>query len=269
MAIVLAISLLFYFSSHSAKTAIKATIRGRTYPALALAVGLLVFIGWLFYLVHLPGEEPFSWDEGVSIWPTEILCLTAVFLSFFFLLYSSAGLKKNCGKIARDFGLVAAEEVSPGKDQVGGNGLRRKVTGVVNRFCDTVNYNWDVQREDKVAGVADLWSAYLRRDSLGYRLIRLAPVIFLYIVLCLLIFWTFKKPVTPVRGALSWGADKIALLLSVVFFIVLNFYVFDVTRTFRRFIALAGKLPQWPTGSVRRFCGKDDIQEDEALQEWS
>ncbi|MCK9295588.1 MAG: hypothetical protein M0P70_10950 [Desulfobulbaceae bacterium] len=268
VAIALAIFLLLYFSSHTVKTAIKATISGRRYPALALAAGLLVFIGWLFYLIHLPGEEPFSWDEGVSIWPTEILRLTAVFLSFFFLLYSSAGLKKNRLKIAGDFGLAAAGEVSPGKDQAGGNGLRPRVTGVVNRFCDTVNYNWDAQREGKVANMADLWNAYLRRDSLGYRLIRLAPIIFLYMVLCLLIFLTFGKPVTPVRGALSWGADKIALLLSVVFFIVLNFYVFDVTRTFRRFIILAGKLPQWPRGSVRRFCGKDDIQEDEALQDW-
>ena len=272
VAIVLAVFLLLYFSSHTVKAAVKATIRGRMYTAFAIAAGLLVFIGWLVYLVHLPGEEPFSWDEGLSIWPTEILRLTAVFLSFSFLLYSSAGLRKNNGKIARDFGLAAAEAdadaVPPGKDRAGGKGFRSRVTAAVTRFCDTVNYNWDVQKQGDGATMDELWNGYLRRDSLRYRIIRLAPIIFFYFVLCTLIFWTFKKPVTPVRGVLSWVADKIALLLSVGFFVVLNFYVFDVTRTFRRFIALAGKLPQWPQASVRRFCAKDDIQEDVALKEW-
>ena len=271
-AIVLAVFVLLYFSSHTVKKAIKASIQGRMYLTFAIAAGLLVFIGWLCYLVHLPGEEPFSWDEGLSIWPTEILRLTAVFLSFCFLLYSSAGLRKNNGKIARDFGLAAAEadadEVAAGKVKAGGGGFRSRVAEAVNRFCDTVNYNWDVQKERSGPTMDELWNAYLRRDSLRYRIIRLAPIIFLYIVLCMLIFWTFKKPVTPVRGVMSWWADKLALLFSVGFFVVLNFYVFDVTRTFRRFIALAGKLPQWPPGSVRRFCGKDDIQEDEALKEW-
>ncbi|MBU0910834.1 MAG: hypothetical protein KJ717_14795, partial [Proteobacteria bacterium] len=270
--IVLAIGFLLYFSSHTVKNTLKTSIHGRMYLAFAIAAGLLVFICWLYYLIHLPGEEPFSWDEGLSIWPSEILRLIAAFLSFYFLMYSSAALRTNSGKIAVDFGLAAAQvdadEVSPAKDNACAKGLWSRVTGVVNHFCDTVNYNWDVQKQGNGVNMADLWNEYLRRDSLRYRIIRLAPIIFFYIILCILIFWMFKKPVTPVRGPMSWGADKIALLLSVVFFIVLNFYVFDVTRAFRRFIALAGKLPQWPPGSVRRFCAKDDIQENEALKEW-
>lgn len=272
--IALAVFFLLYFSSHTVKAALKTTIRGRMYLAGSIFALLILFVGWMFYIIHMPGEEPFSWDEGLSIWPAEILRVTAVFLSLYYLLYSSARLKKNAAHIAEDFAFDQSLD-SPAEDgnasipeTTPGNNVLMRIRGFANQFCDTVDYNWDGVVDSNASDMAELWQIYLRRDSMRYRIIRLIPIIFFYVALCVLIFLAFKKPVAPVRGTLSWGADKMALIFSVGFFIVLNFYVFDVTRTFRRFIDLAGKMTQWPEASVQRFCSKHTGQVDEALKEW-
>ena len=201
-------------------------------------VVLLGLLGWLAYLLYLPGEEPFSLDEGVSVWPTEIIRLLGVFLSFFFLLFASSRLKKNREIIAEAFDLPTtvpnhpAAAVPPGKQEPGRKGFRNRISAILRRFCDAVNYNWEPVAVGPKLTMDELWQEYLYRDSLPRRLIRLAPIVFFYISLCALIFLTFEKPMTPVRGNISWLADKISLLLSVLFFVALNFYVFDVTRAF-------------------------------------
>ena len=292
--IALSIFFLLYFSSHRFKNALKKVLCDHIFLTLTVAAVVLFYAGWLFYLCHSPGEEPFSLNEGISIWPTEILRMFAAFLSFFFLFYSSARLRENSQNIAKDFGLSSAlgeedaDEASPGEDKTGKNGFRKTFRPMVKKFLDIVNDNWDIKKMPGSTTIAELWSEYLRRDSLRYRIVRLAPIIFFYLCLCFLIL-AFKMPETPVRGLKSWKVDKVTLVFSVVFFIILNFYVFDVTRTFRRFVTLAEKLPKWPRYSVKTFCSKNDFagkvptcprslqetmllkretQGDRALQEW-
>lgn len=270
--IVLSIFFLLYFSSRTVKITLKKVVTDHICLSLTVVGVLLIYTGWLLYLSHSPGEEPFSLNEGISIWPTEILRLFAAFLSFYFLLYSSARLKENSRNIAEDFGLTSAvgekkaDEASLCEDNAGGKGARKTIMHVVGTLPDSMDYNWDVKKRPNPT-IADLWNEYLRQDSLRYRIIRLAPIIFFYGCLCFLVF-AIKMPETPVRGHMSWGLDKITLIFSVVFFIILNFYVFDVTRTFRRFVNLAGKLPEWPRDSVETFCAKNEIRGDGALKEW-
>lgn len=228
---------------------------------IAFAAFLIGFGGLALYVVHRPGEEPFSWTEGVSTWPTEILRLAAMALSFYYLFSSGVRLKKNSERITTDFRLGAAGE----KDLKDLN--TKQDNSQKGGFLDKLNYDWDMSKEAR-GSMLGLWREYLRRDSLKYRAFRLCLVCLIYVGLCGFIILAFKKPVTPVRGIWSPLVDTIALAGSVGFFIVLNCYVFDVTRTFQNFIRLAKPEAEWPPGSVQNFCGTQDCINDKALECW-
>ena len=243
--------LLLCFTSSAAQKSMQTVIYSRTRLVfLTMAALVLAFISFSILVIHSPGEEPFSLYEGVSIWPTEILRLVALVLSITFLQYSSVRLRNNSRDIANQFIL------HPPKG------------GKYPNLRDILGDNWDLQGKGNRKTIAELWKEYQRQDSLPYRLFRLAPVLILYFGLCAVIIFTFGKPVTPVRGRISGPLDRAILICTVVSFVILNFYIFDVTRTFRRFVDLARELPDWSNRSLKKFCSPNGHQETIALKEW-
>ena len=63
----------------------------------------LVFVCWIAYLETYPEEEPFSWTDGVSIWPTEALRFIAMCLSLFFLFKARADSVRNIDELTKSF----------------------------------------------------------------------------------------------------------------------------------------------------------------------
>jgi hypothetical protein len=266
--------LLLYFSSHKVQNTINTLLKDRHYLTLGLAVVTLFFAGWFLTLVGSPNQEPFSLHEGVSIWPTEILRLVSAFVSFIFLAQATVSLRKNNVKIAEDFGFAGLEggtgalESSDDGDHPERTGWRINLRKMIEKFFAAVDFDWKVENGGSGFTMGELWVEYLRRNTPRYRVVRQAPIITLFVVLCVVILAFFGFPMVPVRGNWSYIFDKVALFLSVGVFILLNFYVFDITRTCRRFIDLAGKTYSWSQDSVMKFSSKDKFSEGEGIEEW-
>lgn len=134
-------------------------------------------------------------------------------------------------------------------------------------FWELGKYDWEADGQGKELTMDALWAEYLRRDSWRYRIPRLLPIVFLYLILCGLIM-SFGKPVSPVRGPVSFWFDKAALFGSVFSFVALNFYVFDVTRLCQRFINIAETKPEWSQRSLERFPTGDGGEVKAPIKEW-
>ncbi len=257
---------LLCLTSVSVKQFLKSLRAGRPRWTAALIVVFLTVNGFLFFRVlgNPAGEEPFSLFEGVSVWPTDIIRLIASAFSFFFLWYSRSSLKNNIRDIDQEFALRPSPSEDDGWRLIGGRG---PVSRFVKKHLENLKYDWNVPDNTGGITINRLWNEYLRRDSLASRLPRLGVVVIPYIILCWAII-SFDKPLIPVRGGLSRGLDMEMLVLCVALFTVLNFYVFDIARTCRRFINIAeeklaeGKL-KWSPVSVRRFA--PDSREDNMM----
>jgi hypothetical protein len=235
---------------------------------------LLSIVVFCFYqgVIRSPYEEPFSFFEGVSIWPAEILRVIACVFSLFFLWYSWKSLKKNNEDVADEFGFDHSSgtdapiepdgNVKPRKTGIWGNiSIRWK------EFWELGKYDWEADDQGKELTMGALWAEYLRRDSWRYRIPRLLPIIIPYLVLCGLLI-RFDIPISPVRGPVSFWFDKAVLFGSVSTFIALNFYVFDVTGLCQRFINIAETEPEWSQRSLGRFTAGDGDEVKAPIKEW-
>ncbi|GFO54905.1 hypothetical protein GMSM_19120 [Geomonas sp. Red276] len=277
----------------------------RTRAAMVIFISLNASVVLLFYrliLMNPHKEEPLSFVEGVSVWPTEVIRGCAVALALFFLWRRHVQVAANRRSIHREFRFNSREKggppgasggddedgaerrrgrlatgdehrpptVSPraergcaGNRKDGGDTNRRKrkrgdrtgvvgdVRGMFRKFADIARYDWDISQPARGATMDSYWCEYCRRDSINYRVRRLAPIVVCYLALCGLIV-SLSMPVSPVRGIISMGVDRIMLGAMVLSFTLLVFCVFDVIRTCRRFIDLvAERAPRWGGLSFR------------------
>lgn len=271
---------LLYFSSQQVRALIHMAFSGRTRGVVTLvsllltALAVLVFYHRILLNPHL--EEPLSFLEGVSGWPTEFLRLIAVLCSLFLIWRATAKIRENRDEINREFGFYspphAIAMVSPGqtgtmKDRTG---IRGDLFRMFQMFSDVIRYDWAVEPPVDGSGVTvdHYWSEYCRRDSCLYRFRRLAPIVLSYLALCGLII-SFSRPVPPVRGSISILSDTVILGMSVLASLLLIFYAFDVIRTCRRFIdLLAEQVPVWSAHSLSRLAGSEAAQAKESMGEW-
>src|SRR5215831_8840232 len=71
-----------------------------------LAAVPVAWLGWTILQNHCdPQGEPFSLNEGISIWPSEIVSAFAVILSIVFLLKAHLDLLKSKKKLHDDCSL--------------------------------------------------------------------------------------------------------------------------------------------------------------------
>jgi hypothetical protein len=253
--------------------------RKRVFATLAslLLMALLILAFYHLILLNPHLEEPLSFFEGISVWPTELLRLFAALLSLLLIWRARTKIKDNTDAICKEFGFPSSlieknnstspEKTIAMKDKTGVWG---DISGMFRKFSDVTRYDWNVETpvEDVEMTIYQYWSEYRRRDSCQYRVRRLAPIIVSYIALCGLII-SFSKPVPPVRGFISIWADQVILSTSVLASIILIFYTFDVIRTCRRFIdLLAEQAPHWPAESFFNLVGGYDKNAKESMGEW-
>ena len=237
-----------------------------------VAIFVLGGIGLAFlFLIHRNlAQEPFSWTGGVSIWPTEIIRLLALGLSWVFILRSRSLLRSNCNAMKDEFNLTSCAKM-PGKELVYCFRSELRVQdGEIKTNAKKI----------KVIKVNDVWRAYIRNAGWGSRLWFVFFLTVIYFLACVIFMGisdfptetlglSWKQivqgfPSAPVRGNASWLWDKFTLLLTVLSFLFLTFSVLDANVRCCRFIRkFLGKEPQWNEESLELFDPEGTRQEEE------
>ena len=122
-------------------------------------------------------------------------------------------------------------------------------------WLNLISYNWGFQDNGGETCMNDLWQAYLRRQSWGYRLPRLSVFLILYLAMCFVII-SYDWPRFPVRGTWSRGFNFFTLGLCVPSFLILTLFVFDATKLCSRFVSLTLKCqPHFSPETMKRGGG--------------
>lgn len=174
-------------------------------------------------IVHLERyteEEPFSWTDGVSIWPTEALRFVAFCLSLLFLFKARADSARNFDELTKSFSL----DLQPDPKVVR---WRDKLKG----FWSDLNWMFHGSKQDHPGDVKDLWMRYRRAHGLLPRAARIAMGFAAYLLVMLPLVLIMNggelRHAVPCRGTFSCGLDSMALTVSVVSFLILNLALLD------------------------------------------
>ncbi|MBI3357970.1 MAG: hypothetical protein HY038_14595, partial [Nitrospirae bacterium] len=199
----------------------------------ALAVAAFWVLGGPAALVaHHDTGEPFSWTNGTSIWPTEILRLLAATLCLIFLVKASRDLLVNEDRLADEFSFTVKRRshLSPSKLWTNLQRVYHPTPGA--------------------AMTADqAWSWYREAGLPMQRVLRVAILFLLYSgIMIPLGNWIFDEEfIRPCRGAFSCRVDQVLTLSSISLMVFLNLFVFDAVLLCRRWIGWLGRAAnEWP-----------------------
>lgn len=165
-------------------------------------------------------DEPFSWSDGVSVWPTELLRLFATLLSISFLMKACADLAVNTGDLTKKF---FPQGASAGVEE----GRPRNLEG----FWRNLDWMLHGSKQDRPGEARTLWDRYCRAHTWPQRTVRIALWLLLYLMMVLPV-WRFMNDgewrlYVPCRGEFSCHADAVLTFLSAFSLIILNLAVLD------------------------------------------
>jgi hypothetical protein len=202
----------------------------------AVAVGLIVTL-------PDPLGEPFSWIEGVSIWPSEFLFVLAILASILLLLYSLSRLQRSDERTDALFFLGSDNDPAPRERE--------------SRF--QASEIWRLYRARQI-GVRELDKRPTMREiestpsgGLGQFLRQNLGAVFGFFLLSAGLMLAFGFPYGPARGNARL-LDAGVLIAAILSFTLLLLYVLDASR---RTVWLAGKLAgetSWPEAVLRNFA---------------
>ena len=218
-------------------------------PKLLAVLGILLLAAFSVFLISggatmlLAGHdegEPFSWTDGVSIWPSELLRFLAVILCLILLAKGMRDLTKNSDLIGQDFLFQdesAGKRFSPGTFWTN---LKRVSHPAATMTATTVD---------------QAWSWYREAGKPAQRAARTLLLFLLYLaVMWPLEYWVLdEEMIHPCRGRLSCTVDWALTLGSVALVVLLNLAVFDAVMLCRRWIG-------WVTASTGGWS--DQVQEE-------
>jgi ABC-type transport system involved in multi-copper enzyme maturation permease subunit len=259
IAFIIIFALIFlFFTSARVNNYVKQLVRDENKVIAVIGVLLLiiVFAVAIRLISDHPDEEPFSIVEGISIWPTEIFRFVGILLSVLFLYLSYSGRKKNIEDIDKKFHFrEGANGPSQGNDPTNEPKTGRWAA-ILNWLRNVAQLEWEPGGGKQEVPLKVLWDEYSQRDSEPSHVRRVIIMVISYLLFCALIV-TFDMPVSPVRGTITSAIDKILVAFSVISFVALLSYVFDVTRRCRKFIV-----------AVSNECSKRSHEKsDKALRE--
>lgn len=216
----------------------------------ALLVVAGVTIGLLMWAMRDgAGGEPFSFTQGVSVWPTTFIRLLACVLCGIFFYYSSIRLRENDRVLAVKFGLFPS-----------------KARAAIS--CSPLGIHFWRPHAGGSVLATDLWLEYQTLGRWTQRLIRIVPQTLCYGALGWLLMNLFGAPTMPCRGSACFEINGLILLLSVLGMILLMFYVVDATRLCRRLIKImnATKI-HWPPEILAQEAVQHHVDAS-LLNEW-
>ncbi len=184
--------------------------------------------------------EPFSWTNGVSIWPSELLRLIVMVLSWILLAKGIRDLTKNADRIGEEFRFEQVSGRRRFSPKTFWANLQRVYHPAATQAATTVDQVWAWYRE---AGRPIQWMA---RASLLFAL-------YLGAMWALGYFVFDDEYIHPCRGILSCRVDWFLTLASACLVVLLNLAVFDAVILCRRWIG-------WVTASTGGWS--EQVQEE-------
>ncbi|PYL26788.1 MAG: hypothetical protein DMF37_00800 [Verrucomicrobia bacterium] len=178
----------------------------------------LIMFAVVLVAQYCGAEEPLAFFSGISIWPSEMLRLTALMLAIFFMLKASIDLRANARWIGGAFDFDPLPR-TPFRWRDLGLGLE----------------HWQMDESGKIS-TEEAWYAYLCRNKFWPRFIRIGVLFALYSVFTVTIFRLFPQPLPPARGELSLQFDTVVSILAATGMMILSFYVIDAIQVTRNFI---------------------------------
>ena len=250
------------------------------FSALAIGFGPKLVAGLFNWISEDGSGEPFSWFDGVSIWPTELIRLLALFLALYFITRGWSKLEENRRAIMRRFDLKRTERAIErdlvrrpfsiaGDDQSAQP--RRKMLDGWSRFKRYVTtafssprYRHRPDRDDTTGTRGRLqpdavafWRKYVYLNRWHVRVLRIVVLFFVLFIFNSIVFQIFGRPVAPVRGDISAALDQVILLSTVIAFQVLTIAALDATiLCFRLITELRDHRTVWPDDARERMARK-------------
>jgi len=215
---------------------------------LVCGVPLIVF---LIALVaqYRGAEEPLAFFSGISIWPSEMLRLTALMLAIFFMLKASSDLGVN----ARWIEVIFTFAPLP-------------LTRFRWRHLGIGFEHWQMREPSQTSRFTaeEAWHAYLCRSKFWPRFLRIGILFALYSVFSATISILFPQPLPPARGEISFQFDTAVFSLAAVGLMLLSFYVIDEMQLTRNFIRMfAREVTKWGGAVIDRSHRRPPLTEKE------
>ncbi len=233
--------------------------RARVKAMLWFGIPGLIIIGifWFLFLCYSERQNgaAFRWTEGVSIWPTEIIRLFAIWLVALMLIYWRYHHRIWRIKLWAEFVEGAkpsdlSDKTHPGTEALKVdenlaqhtfsrefNRMRNKQPGIVGRYLKEICLcRWGPYTSGGGFKIRSrhILQKYLRYGLFWRRMLRVIPQALLFFVLGFCLTHLLGQPGTPSRSGLT--LDLWILRAAVLAFCLLTFYVVDASRLTERVI---------------------------------
>lgn len=174
-------------------------------------------------------DEPFSWFDGVSLWPTEVLRVFTAGLCIIFMIKAHSDSVRNRDDINATFfqiGLSCNIE----------DRWRRKLVG----FWSNLDWMFHGAKQDSPLDARVLWDRYCQAHTAPQRAARIVMGFAVYFSIIFPIFMFMNngelRLFVPCRGNFSCKVDFVVTLISVISFIILNLAVLDAVILCTRWV---------------------------------
>jgi hypothetical protein len=238
--------------------------RGLALIMVLLAIGLSVLI-WYDSGPYTRGE-PFSPMTGTSAWPAQIVRFAAFALAISLSFQSYQSLQSMMLELTRRFRLPLVGNSSLHASDGQKPGQRPA------KIRHRLNRTFGLPAPPEPGGVVDaskLWIDYQHYGLLRRRFWRILGLLGLYILFCVGCVWLGSSPISPLRGSVAWGAERIILFAAVMSFLFLTFLIIDAVRLCRWFIqALSDVSTKYPRAATNHFARLRGLVNEYYLDEW-
>ena len=194
----------------------------------------LVFLGVL-WLYRRPNEEPWAWNLGISVWPTELIRVL----------------------------IMAAVPVS--LIWAWNHHIRTKAD-LIAKYRLTIDSGTTVDKSGSINANSILTDYYARAER-NPRIIRVSLMIAIYCLIVGVIGWFVgaSLPYRPlIRGVASRWIDGSVIVVSGLLLLCLVTYVLDAfVLTARMFRKFRGKATVWPPDLVKETCAEFFVRESD------
>jgi hypothetical protein len=213
---------------------------------------------WIISLYHRWDGEPYSWSDGISVWPTETFRLLVILLSIFYILRTSRAVSENEDKLESHFGLIHSHEDPDHR-------FSRDWWGKL--FSQMSARHWKFEKNRNSVSAKDLWNCYADSGKERARWLRVIPLITFYVVAGLFLMFLLGWPPMPARGPWARGWNVTFFVLSMLGSITLTFYVADVTLLNRRLIhCLTTWETDWPKKAIENLRGRWSLNKTQSQE---
>lgn len=236
--------------------------RGRAMKVFLLACVAffpLLHLFAVFLLASPLNQEPVTFYEGISVWPTEALRFFAGLLALFLLYWAILRMDHSelelSGWFFRDFRMRGIPEYEFEREGLWGSLKRLRMADLNRIFAGDL---LDGQDFKKSAGRIDtemFWRECAFHSSLPASVVRTTVAAVSFYAFALLLLAILGLPHTPYRGWLSYWADMFVVVFwSTPLLVFLTFYVADATLLCKRFIrTLSERHTDWPPFTREHF----------------